>query len=74
MERGFDPEVIKYFKKIISSFSMGMCWLLANMTAGLYFGLAIPDAWPRIDTILFYAGFLLSLLALLWYLYRTWKK
>jgi len=68
-----DPEVKKYFRKIIYSFSFGMLWLTANVTAGIYFGLAYNNDQP-IFMILFYTFFVLSLFLLLRYYYRTWKK
>jgi len=74
MEQGWDPEVTKYFRKIISSFSFGLLWLMSNVTAGLYFGLAYRKDVPVIYVILFYVYLLASLLLLLRYYYRLWKK
>ena len=75
MERGFDPEVVRYFKKIISSFSMGLLWMLTNVTAGLYFGLAdLHHGKWNLANLLYYFYAVTSLLALIWYFYRTWKK
>jgi hypothetical protein len=45
---GFDPEVTKFFKKIVSSFSFGMIWMLVMSTAGLYFRLALVDESVRL--------------------------
>ena len=36
---GMDPQVKKYFRNIISSFSFGMLWMLAMATLGIYFQL-----------------------------------
>jgi len=74
MEQGFDPEVKKYFRKIIYSFSWGFLWMLANATAGIYFGLGYRDGKPLIVPILFYTASVISLCLLLWYYYRTWSK
>lgn len=74
MERGWDPEVKKYLKKIINSLFSGLLWLMACVTAGLYFELGSSNGKPVIYTILFYAGMLISLLLLIRYLYNTWKK
>jgi hypothetical protein len=65
--------VKKYFRKIIYSFSFGMLWLTANVTAGIYFGLAYERDQPLL-IILFYAFFVFSLFLLLRYYYRTWRK
>ncbi|MBC7947470.1 MAG: hypothetical protein H7Y42_06295 [Chitinophagaceae bacterium] len=74
MEQGWDPEVKKFFRKILSSFSMGLLWMLAAMLAGLYFRLAYRTDIPVVYNILFYVCLVGSLLFLLFYLYRIWKK
>lgn len=72
MEQGWDPDVKKYFRKVLHSFMFGLLWLSACATTGIYFGLAYGH--PLQQLLLFYGGMLLSLLLLLWYYYRTWKK
>jgi len=74
MESGIEPEVKKYFQKVLYSFSYGLLWLGGNATAGIYFGLAYRSEKPAIVIILFYVAFLLSLVLLLRYYYRAWKK
>ncbi|HLG41126.1 MAG TPA: hypothetical protein VI461_15700 [Chitinophagaceae bacterium] len=74
MEQGWDPEVKRYFRKIIYSFSYGLMWMMSCVTAGLYFGLAYRKDIPLFYNILFYAGLLLTLILLLRYYYRVWKK
>ena len=74
MEQGWDPEVKRYFRKIIYSFSFGLMWLMSCVTAGLYFGLAYRKDVPVIFNILFYAGLLSTLFLLLRYYYRLWRK
>ena len=74
MEQGWDPEVKRYFRKIISSFSFGLLWLMGGITAGLYFGLAYRKDISVVYVILFYVCLSGSLFLLLWYYYRLWKK
>jgi len=74
MEQGFDPEVKKYFRKIISSFFLGFLWLLTNVTAGLYFGLGYRSERPFVYTIIFYVFLAGTLGLLLFYYYRLWRK
>ena len=74
MERGWDPEVKKYFKKVLNSISWGLIWLIAMVTAGLYFELAYADGKPLIYTIIFYIAAACSFFGLLFYYYKTWKK
>lgn len=72
--RGMGPEVTRYFRKIINSFSYGMMWLIAMATAGLFFGLALPEGGVQWYNIVFYLLALATLFLLIRYLYRTWKK
>ncbi len=74
MEQGWDPEVKRYFRKIISSISIGLLWLISGVTAGLYFGLAYRTDISIVYVILFYAILTGSLFLMLKYFYRLWKK
>jgi len=74
MEQGMEPDVKKYFRKILNSFSFGLLWLMSVVTAGLYFELGYRRDISVVYNILFYACFLISLIFLLWYFYRIWKK
>ena len=74
MERGWDPDVKKYFVKVLNSVFIGLLWMIASSVAGIYFHLAYTDGKPLIYTMLFYAGMLISLFLLVRYYYRTWKK
>ena len=70
---GMDPEVKIYFRKIVTSFTLGLIWLMVMATAGLFFRLAIvKDAW-RWYHFVFYAAFAASFFWLLRALYRVWK-
>lgn len=68
-----DPEVRKYFIKILNSFSYGLLWMLAIATAGLYFKLAIIQAGWHWYNVVFYFALAGSLFLLLRYYYKTWK-
>ena len=74
MERGWDPQVKRYLRKVLNSLFLGLLWLMACVTAGIYYELAYTAGKPLIYTILFYAGMLISLLLLIRYLYNTWKN
>ena len=74
MESGWDPEVKKYFRKILMSISFGLMWMIASAIAGIYYQLGYFTGKPIINTILFYAAMLITLLLLLRYLYNTWKN
>jgi hypothetical protein len=72
MEQGWDPEVKKYFQKIMNTIALGLFWLMAVLTAGLYFGLAYHP--NTLYSVFFYIGFVASLFFLLRYYYRIWRK
>ena len=74
MEQGWDPEVKKYFVKILNSISIGLLWLMAMVIAGLYFQLGYRTNKPAFFNVLFYFVLLVSLFFLIRYYYKTWKK
>ena len=70
---GMDPEVKKYFRKILNSFSIGAVWWLRVATLGIFFQLAIIKETVRWYNIVFYLVFVSSLFLLVRYYYRAWK-
>lgn len=73
-DHGMDPEVKRYFRKIINSFSVGMMWLLSIATTGLFFDLGIVREGIRWYNIVFYLIALVSFMALIYYYYRVWSR
>lgn len=69
-----EPEVRDFLQRIMWSIFAGLVWLFTNMTAGIFSGWLFFRQSPTIGNIIFYIWLLLSLLALLWFYYRTWKK
>lgn len=72
MEQGWDPEVKRFFRRIINTISMGLLWLMSAATAGIYFGLGYRRPLPWV--IVFYVILVITLFLLLRYFYRIWKK
>ena len=70
----WDPEVRKFFIRIINSVALGLFWMMACATAGIYFKLAYFNGQPVINNILFYAGMAITLFLLVRYLLRVWKN
>ena len=68
-----DPEVKKYFRKILNSFIAGFLWLFASATSGLYFKLGIFSSSVQWYNILFYALLLLTFFLLLRFYYVCWR-
>jgi hypothetical protein len=74
MEQGWDPEVKRFFKKIISTISYGLLWMMSVATAGIYFRLGWQGDKPLVYTILFYSIAAVSFFLLLRYYYNLWRK
>ena len=75
MEQGMGPEVRKFFRKILNTLSYGLIWLIAVVTAGIYYKLGWrADDKPVIYVILFYIAAVVSLFFLLRYFYKLWKE
>jgi FtsH-binding integral membrane protein len=74
MEQGWDPDVKRYFRKILNTISVGLFWLMSAAAAGLYFGLATPGEHLRVSNIIFYVVLLLTFGLLIRYFVRLWKN
>ena len=66
-----DPDVRRFFFKVLNSIFLGLLWMIACATAGIYFELAY--GWPGLRAILFFSAMLVSFILLAWYYYRAWK-
>lgn len=71
---GMDPEVKRYFRRIIKSFTVGLLWLLAVATAGIFFKLGELRNGAQWYNVVFYSLAFLSFILLLWYYYKSWNK
>ena len=74
MPQGMEPDAKKYLLKVLNSLSFGLLWLALNVLGGLYWGYAIIEGKLSLSNVLFFAWFLLSLIALLYCYYRIWRK
>jgi hypothetical protein len=74
MPQGMEPEAKKYLLKVLNSLSFGLLWLGLNVLGGLYWGYAIIEQKLSFSNILYFAWFVLSLMALLYCYYRIWRK
>lgn len=73
MERGWDPQVKKYFRKILNSIGYGMLWMMGCVIAGIYFELGYTNGKPLLYTVIFYIAMAVTLGLLVRYLYKIWK-
>ncbi len=74
MEQGWDPDIKRFFAKILNSIAITLLWIMAGATAGFYFQLAYSNGKPVIYTIIFYIIMGGTLFLLVRYLYKTWKN
>jgi len=68
-----EPDVKAFLLLIVQTISMGMLWLLINMTVGIYFNFAFFEGTPSLGNILYYIFFLISLFLLILYFRKNWK-
>jgi len=69
-----DTGVKKFFVKILNTVALGLLWMMASATAGIYYKLGYLRGNPLVYTIVFYAILLSSLVLLLLYFHKIWKK
>lgn len=74
MQRNWDPDVKRFFGKIINSISLTLLWMLSCATAGIYFKLGYFNEGPALNPILFYSLMAFSLFLLIRYLMKIWNK
>lgn len=74
MQPNWDPDVKKFLLKVLNSVSLVLLWMMACVTAGIYFELGYTNGKPVVYTILFYTGMVVSLGLLVRYLYNKWKN
>jgi hypothetical protein len=68
-----EPEVQDFLKKVLRSVFIGLLWLMVNMTFGIYLGLLFATDGLRLGNWLFYLFFVVSLVWIIRFYYRTWK-
>lgn len=74
MEQGWDPDVSKFFVRIINAIALTIIWMLSASTIGLYAELAVIGRYPWWVTLLYYVCLILSFAFLVRYLRTNWRK
>lgn len=69
-----EPKVILYLKRIIKTLSISLLWMAINVKLGIMNNYAFFDNKPSTANIVFYCWFLISLSALLFYIFKIWKN
>jgi hypothetical protein len=70
---GMEPEIKEFLLRIVQTISMGLLWLLVNMSIGIYFGFAFFEDKPSTGNYIYYFFFLVSLSLLIFYFIKKWK-
>jgi len=69
-----EPGVRAYLIRILNTISVSLLWFTINTTAGIMYDYAFIHEKATMGNIIFYAWFIISLVAFLWYIIRLWKK
>jgi len=70
---GMEEETRAFLTKILQTISIVLLWMMINVFIGIYKGFAFFEDRPGWTNYLYYAGFLISLVALIVHLKRKWK-
>jgi len=70
MEQGWDPQISRFFARIINALAWTLVWMIASATAGFYFGLAFPEQFPLWACMIYYVGVATAFFMLIRYLNR----
>jgi FtsH-binding integral membrane protein len=69
-----EDEVKDFLKRIVWSISLGLLWLITNLSIGAYNHLLVPEHGLTIGQIIFYIWMAGSLAGLIYLQYRIWNK
>jgi hypothetical protein len=69
-----EPGVRKYLIRILNTLSLGLLWMALNSTFGIMYGYAFVLDTITTGNIVFYIWFMLSLIALLWWILKKWSE
>lgn len=74
MEEKNDVDIVRFFIKILNSIAYIFLWIMASATVGIYLGFGYSHGQPVIYIVLFYFIMAATLVLLVRYIYRRWKK
>jgi hypothetical protein len=70
---GMETDTRKFFIRIVNTIAMVLLWMMLQVFAGIYLGLAFFEGRPVWHNILYFIFFILTLLLLIRYVSRKWK-
>lgn len=71
---GMDPEVRRYFRKIMATVGAGLLWFMLMATMGLYFRMGYLVNGLDAYNSVFYVVLIASFVFLLRFLFAVWRK
>jgi hypothetical protein len=69
-----EPEIREFFRRIVSSLSLLILWMIINLTLGIRLNLAFIETKIRWYNIVFYIWLTASLVVLIWLCLKIWQK
>jgi hypothetical protein len=69
-----EEDASRFLKKIVRTIAIAILWLMINMTFGIYLGWMFFYGSPTLGNFIFWGWMVLSLVLVLWYLYKVWKS
>ena len=69
-----EPGIREFFKRIVTSLSLLILWMIINLTFGIKYSYAFFETKIYWYNIVFYVWLVLSTVAFIWVCIKTWKK
>ena len=69
-----EPEIREFFRRIVTSLSLLILWMIINLTLGIKLNFAFFETKIRWYNIAFYIWLTASLVVLIWLCLKIWQK
>jgi len=68
-----EPQLLQFLNRIMRTIGLGVLWMIVNSTIGLMWGYAYVGNHWQLGNMVYYIFLLLSLIGLLYILYKIWR-
>ncbi len=69
-----EPGIREFFKRLVTSISLLVLWMIINVTIGIKYNLGFYDDAIQWYNIVFYVWLAISFSALMWAYKKIWRK
>jgi uncharacterized membrane protein YpjA len=69
-----EPGIREFFKRLVTSISLLVLWMIVNMVIGIKYGYAFFENKIQLSNIIFYVWIVASFIALIFLYIKIWKK